>query len=166
MGDGKRKFRRGMGNQTRSSRFVILDYRSPEGLQSIDNTEEFERVQRCVDEGKDPYEGRHSYYGFGMRRKHLSEPTAILNYRSPEGSQSIDNTEEFERVKKCVEEGKDPYEGRHSYCGFGIRCKHLPEPTVILNRPSDKGRGYVVRRRGSEDVSAEPSEPSREDSGK
>ena len=54
MGDGKRKFRRGMGNQTRSSRFVILDYRSPEGSQSIDNTEEFERVQRCVDEGKDP----------------------------------------------------------------------------------------------------------------
>ena len=90
MGDGKRKFRRGMGNQTRSSRFVILDYRSPEGSQSIDNTEEFERVQRCVDEGKDPYEGRHSYYGFGMRRKHLSEPTAILNYRSPEGSQSIE----------------------------------------------------------------------------
>ena len=112
MGDGKRKFRRGMGNQTRSSRFVILDYRSPEGSQSIDNTEEFERVQRCVDEGKDPYEGRHSYYGFGMRRKHLSEPT------------------------------------------------------VILKRPRDRDRRYSTRRRGSETISAEPYERSREDSGR
>ena len=166
MGDGKRKFRRGMGNQTRSSRFVILDYRSPEGLQSIDNTEEFESVQRCVDEGKDPYEGRHSYYGFGMRRKHLSEPTAILNYRSPEGSQSIDNTEEFERVQRCVDEGKDPYEGRHSYCGFGMRRKHLSEPMAILKRPRDRDRRYSTRRRGSETISAEPYERSREDSGR
>ena len=101
-----------------------------------------------------------------MRRKHLSEPTTILNYRSPEGSQSIDNTEEFERVRKCVDEGKDPYEGRHSYCGFGMRRKHLFELTAILNRPSDRGMRYTVRRRGSEGGSTEPSETSKEDSGK
>ena len=91
-----------MGSQTRSNRFVILDYRAPEGSQSIDNTEEFERVQRCVDEGKDPYEGRHSYCGFGIRRKHLPDPPVILDYRSPEGSQSIDNTEEFSNGSRGV----------------------------------------------------------------
>ena len=71
IGDGRRRIRRVMGRYTLSNRFVILDYRAPEGSQSIDNTEEFERVKKCVEEGKDPYEGRHSYCGFGMRRKHL-----------------------------------------------------------------------------------------------
>ena len=71
MGGGKRRFQRGMGRHTCSNRFMILDYRAPEGSQSIDNTEEFERVRKCVEEGKDPYEGRYSYLGPGVRRKHL-----------------------------------------------------------------------------------------------
>lgn len=42
------------------------------------------------------------------------EPTPVLEYRAPPGTQTIDNSEEFERFRRFVEEGKDPFEGRHS----------------------------------------------------
>ena len=89
--------------------FVILEYRAPPGTQTIDNSEEFERVRRCVAEGKDPFEGRYSYTGWGMKRKHLPRTVPILEYRAPPGTQTIDNSEEFERVRRCAEQGILPY---------------------------------------------------------
>lgn len=45
--------------------------------------------------------------------------------RHENGADSIDNSEEFERFRRCVEEGKGPIEGRYSYIGRGIRHEHL-----------------------------------------
>ena len=111
-------------DQSDSEPFVILEYRAPPGTQTIDNSEEFERVRRCVAEGKDPFEGRYSYTGWGMKRKHLPKTVPILEYRAPPGTQTIDNSEEFERVRRCVAEGKDPFEGRCSHTDKDIRRKH------------------------------------------
>ena len=71
---------------------IILDYRAPEGSQTIDNSEEFERIRRCMDEGRDPFEGMYAYAGYGMRRKHRSKPippigrTESQSTRDPEQS--------------------------------------------------------------------------------
>ena len=132
----------------------VLEYRAPPGTQTIDNSEEFERFRRCVEEGKDPVEGRHSYTGRGIRREHLTK-SPVLEYRAPPGTQTIDNSEEFERFRRCVEEGKDPFEGRHSYTGRGIRREHLTRtPFLMYGGCSDsiqKARkrrdGRIIRRK-------------------
>ena len=52
---GRRRLLR-FSKPRRFTRHIILDYRAPEGSQTIDNSEEFERIRRCVDEGRDPFE--------------------------------------------------------------------------------------------------------------
>ena len=170
---GRRRFLR-FSKPRRSTIHIILDYRAPEGFQTIDNSEEFERIRRCMDEGKDPFEGMYAYAGYGMRRKHRSKPPIILDYRAPEGSQTIDNSEEFERIRRCMEEGRDPFEGMYAYTGYGMRRKHRSKPIPPIGRtesrsthdseqsagnrsgpgPGDdghKGDGAVTRRKGRTD---------------
>ena len=169
---GRRRFLR--FSRRSPPRPIILDYRAPEGSQTIDNSEEFERIRRCVDEGRDPFEGMYAYAGYGMRRKHRSKPPIILDYRAPEGSQTIDNSEEFERIRRCMEEGRDPYEGMYAYTGYGMRRKHRSKPIPPIGRtesqstrdpeqsavtrsglgPGDDGHGgdgAVTRRKGRTD---------------
>lgn len=79
----------------------------------------------------------------------------FLVYHAPEGSQTIDNSEEYERIRRCVQEGRDPYEGRHTYAGLGVRRKHPSKPPLKIRRPtaadpkdsSDSGRRAVSRKR-------------------
>lgn len=82
------------------------------------------------------------------------EPTPVLEYRAPPGTQTIDNSEEFERFRRCVEEGKDPIEGRHSYTGRGIRHEHLPSPPSWSTGPHRGPRPSTTRRssKGSADA--------------
>lgn len=84
------------------------------------------------------------------------EPTPVLEYRAPPGTQTIDNSEEFERFRRCVEEGKDPFEGRHSYTGRGIKREHLTRTPLLryggCSDPIPEGRekrGGRTRRRRS-----------------
>ena len=79
--------------------FVILEYRAPPGTQTIDNSDEFERVRRCVAEGKDPFEGRCSYAGRSERRKQATRSSKHA-YGKPhewESSKDSDDLETEER---------------------------------------------------------------------
>ena len=47
--------RRFFGPPRIRGRFAVLEYRAPPGTQTIDNSEEFERVRRCAEQGILPY---------------------------------------------------------------------------------------------------------------
>ena len=47
--------RRFFGPPRIRGKFAILEYRAPPGTQTIDNSEEFERVRRCAEQGILPY---------------------------------------------------------------------------------------------------------------
>ena len=152
---GRRRLLRISSDEEFQRTVPFLVYHAPEGSQTIDNSEEYERIRRCVQEGRDPYEGRHTYAGLGVRRRDISNPPPMLEYHAPEGSQTIDNSEEYERIRRCVQEGRDPYEGRHTYAGLGVRRKHPSKPPLKIRRPtaadptdsSDSGRRAVSRKR-------------------
>lgn len=98
---------------------------------------------------------RRRFMSWFRTERERPEPTPVLEYRAPPGTQTIDNSEEFERFRRCVEEGKDPIEGRHSYTGRGIRREHLTRtPFLMYGGCSDsiqKARkrrdGRIIRRK-------------------
>lgn len=98
---------------------------------------------------------RRGFMSWFRTERERPEPTPVLEYRAPPGTQTIDNSKEFERFRRCVEEGKDLFEGRHSYTGRGIRHEHLTRtPFMMYGGCSDsiqKARkrrdGRIIRRK-------------------
>ena len=100
--------RRFFGPPRIRGRFAVLEYRAPPGTQTIDNSEEFERVRRCAEQGILPY-ARPRPSLWQLLRRNGPTQYAVLEYRAPPGTQTIDNSEEFERVRRCAEQGILPY---------------------------------------------------------
>ena len=64
----------------------------------------------------------------------------FLVYHAPEGSQTIDNSEEYERIRRCVQERREAYIRRIR------RQTQAPVQATTQDPPSDSGRPHGLQR--------------------
>ena len=69
--------RRFFGPPRIRGRFAVLEYRAPPGTQTIDNSEEFERVRRCAEQGILPYSRPRPSFWRSLRRSDGSRVKAV-----------------------------------------------------------------------------------------